>query len=241
MSTYFVSDIHLNPNNPGTYRRFENYLKTIQPDAENLYILGDLFDYWIGDDAIDLLGHRAASHILCDLADSGTRIHVMHGNRDFLIGEEFLGAFNGTLIPDPHVIKFGEQSVLLMHGDSLCTDDIEHQRYRHIVLSPDWQREILKLPAEERLNRALDMRTQSESGIDKKSAEIMDINQSAVEEAMRKFETRILIHGHVHRTAVHNLNIDGIEARRYVLGDWDSGKDGVIRADAQGNFELYSP
>ena len=168
MSTYFISDLHLDPARAETYDKFARYLRSIKSDAQQLYILGDLFDYWIGDDGLDLIGHHQAVELLEELTESGTQISLMHGNRDFLIGKDFLSRFNGTLIPDPQLIVIGGKVVLLMHGDSLCTDDVEHQRYREIVLSPEWQSAVLELPITERLQRALDMRMQSETGKAKK-------------------------------------------------------------------------
>ena len=175
------------------------------------------------------------------LSDSGTKIFVMHGNRDFLIGEDFVSHFNGTVIPDPSKIELNGKTVLLMHGDSLCTDDTEHQKYREIVLNPDWQREVLKLSLEDRLQRAQDMRMQSKKGKVSKQPELMDVNLDAVTETMEKNQVQYLIHGHVHRTAVHNLEVNGSNALRYVLGDWDSGKDGVIRIDDDGTIDLHAP
>lgn len=241
MAIYLISDIHLDPDNKDTYNKFQNYLGSIKSDAEQLYILGDLFEYWIGDDGLDLLGHRPAVEVLKELSESGVRIFIMHGNRDFLIGEEFVGHFNGTLIPDPYKIKVNGQSVLLMHGDSLCTDDVEHQRYRETVLDSEWQKEILKLSVHNRHERAREMRMQSQKGKLKKNEELMDVNLDTVVDTMHKHGVQTLIHGHVHRTAVHNLKVKGRDAIRYVLGDWDSGKDGVIRIDSDGTIDLHAP
>ena len=241
MSTYFISDLHLDPARAETYDKFARYLRSIKSDAQQLYILGDLFDYWIGDDGLDLIGHHQAVELLEELTESGTHISLMHGNRDFLIGEDFLSRFSGTLIPDPQLIVIGGKVVLLMHGDSLCTDDVEHQRYREIVLSPEWQSAVLELPITERLQRALDMRMQSETGKAKKNLQLMDVNQQTVVDVMLKHEADILIHGHVHRPGIHQVQANGQNLRRYVLGDWDSGNDGVIRVSSSGEFNLYLP
>ena len=128
-----------------------------------------------------------------------------------------------------------------MHGDSLCTDDVEHQRYREIVLSPEWQSAVLELPITERLQRAMDMRMQSETGKAKKNLQLMDVNQQTVVDVMLKHEADILIHGHVHRPGIHQVQANGQNLRRYVLGDWDSGNDGVIRVSSSGEFNLYLP
>ncbi|MDE0309495.1 MAG: UDP-2,3-diacylglucosamine diphosphatase [Acidiferrobacterales bacterium] len=241
MAIYLISDIHLDPKNTDTYGRFRQYLESIKSDAVQLYILGDLFEYWIGDDGLDLLGHRPAVEALKDLSESGVRIFIMHGNRDFLIGNSFIDHFNGTLIPDPYIITVNDEAILLMHGDSLCTDDVGHQRYREIVLDPEWQREVLKLSVHERHDRARDMRMQSETGKIEKNEELMDVNLDAVAQTMHRHDVRILIHGHVHRTAVHKLTVNGRAAYRYVLGDWDSGNDGVIRISPNGEINLYAP
>ena len=231
MAIYFISDIHLNPARPDVYEDFSSYLRRIAHDADELYILGDLFDYWIGDDGIDLLGHQTAVERLRETSLGGTKIFVMHGNRDFLIGQRFLDQFSGVLLTEPHVIELGGQPVLLMHGDSLCTDDVEHQNYRKTVLSPQWQKAVLELPLQERLNRALSMRQQSKSNRVDKSHELMDVNQDAVRKTMLEYEVRTLIHGHVHKPGIHEFEIDNLVYRRYVLGDWGGKSEGVIKVD----------
>jgi len=216
-------------------------LETIKKDADELYILGDLFDYWIGDDGIDLLGHRRAAQLLQSVSEQGIKIFFMHGNRDFLVGEHFLGLFSATLLSDPSVIRINGQNVLLMHGDSLCTQDVEHQRYRQIVLSSQWQEEILKLAPEERLHRALDMRKESSSNKQNKASEIMDVDLNTVNSFMHNCAADVMIHGHVHKPGIHEVRSSKVSGRRYVLGDWDGGSDGVIRVNADGQITLYTP
>ena len=239
MGIYFLSDTHLSPNQPAVYDKFLRYLRSIRKDADELYILGDLFDYWIGDDGSALLGHSPAIEALAELSDGGVQVSVMHGNRDFLIGPEFIAETGGTLIPDPSTIELNGQSVLLMHGDSLCTDDVEHQRYREVVLSPEWQESILELPISERLNRALDMRAASEKNKQVKSQSLMDVNQQSVLQTMKQLGVRILIHGHTHRPQIHHFEIDGREATRYVLGDWGRNNDAVIVVNSEGTINLH--
>ena len=239
MGIYFLSDTHLSPNQPAVYHKFLRYLRSIGKNADELYILGDLFDYWIGDDGSSLLGHNPAIEALAELSDAGVQVSVMHGNRDFLIGPEFIAKIGGTLIPDPTTIELNGQSVLLMHGDSLCTDDVEHQRYRNVVLSPEWQKSILELPVSERLNRALDMRATSEKNKQVKSLSLMDVNQQSVLQTMKQFDVRILIHGHTHRPQIHHFEIDGCEATRYVLGDWGRNNDAVIVVNSEGTINLH--
>lgn len=240
MVVYFLSDTHLSPEFPETYDKFVRYLTRIRADADELYILGDLFDYWIGDDGIDVLGHDRAAQALADLAASGTKISVMHGNRDFLIGQQFIDRICASLIPDPTTIELNGQPVLLMHGDSLCTDDIEHQRYRETVLSPQWQEAVLALPISERLSRAQNMRSESKKNRKTKDSYLMDVNETTVKETMKQYDVHTLVHGHTHRPGVHKFTLNGNNASRYVLGDWGRDFDAVIRFDGSGKFDLHS-
>ena len=168
-------------------------------------------------------------------------MYIMHGNRDFLIGQEFVNTFDGTLLPDPTVVEVKGKPTLLMHGDSLCTDDVEHQRFRQIVNSQEWQSEFLSLPVSERLKRALDMRQQSESGKVRKDEMLMDVTESAVCEEMKRARVRQMIHGHVHKPGIHYHKVDDNNATRYVLGDWDGGTDGVLSVSPNGEINLYVP
>ncbi len=240
MATYFLSDTHLTTEQPEVYDKFIRYLGVIQDDADELYILGDLFDYWIGDDGVGLLGHSPAVEALASISASGTKVAVMHGNRDFLIGQEFIGQIGASLLSDPSTIVLNDhQTVLLMHGDSLCTDDVAHQRYRRTVLTPEWQEAILASPVLDRLTRAKDMRATSEQNKQTKSMSLMDVNESAVVQAMEEHQVNILIHGHTHRPGIHKPIVNGIEGRRYVLGDWGRENDAVIRVDSSGEFDLH--
>ncbi len=238
MAIYFISDIHLNPDQPDIYLQFEDFLQSIRDDAEQLYILGDLFDYWIGDDGAELLGHQRAVQRLAETSRSGIELFIMHGNRDFLIGKQFVTAAGAALISDPHLIEINSQPTLLMHGDSLCTDDVAHQNYRRTVLSPKWQKHTLQLPLQERLNRALALRGLSQSSKSEMSAELMDVNADAVAAAMLRFNARLLIHGHVHKPGIHQHAVGGRQCNRYVLGDWGAATEGIIRAD-QHSVELH--
>ncbi len=240
MAAYFLSDTHLSPQQPEVYDKFIRYLEFIRNDADDLYILGDLFDYWIGDDGIELLGHRQAVEALANLSAHGTKISVMHGNRDFLIGQSFIDQIGASLISDPTTIELNGQPVLLMHGDSLCTDDVAHQRYRTTVLSTQWQDAILALPLSERLDRALAMRNMSEQGKQTKTQQLMDVNLKSVIKMMEAHAVHLLIHGHTHRPAIHDVVINGSAAKRYVLGDWGRGYDAVIRVDSNGVLDLHN-
>ncbi len=240
MTTYFVSDIHLDPQRVHTYQRFVNFIQTVGKEADAIYILGDLFEYWIGDDAVDYLGHRSILETLKSLSNE-VKIYIMRGNRDLLIGEEFAREIDGELLADPTVIDIYGKRILLTHGDMLCTDDVEHQKFREIVLTKQWQEPFLSLPLEERNQRALEMRKQSTMGKQSKSAEMMDVNRDAVIDILTRYNCRYMIHGHVHKPDVYWFDVNGEPAFRYVMGDWDSNNDGVISLDPSGNFNLFAP
>lgn len=240
MTTYFVSDIHLDPQRAHTYQRFVNFIQMVGKEANAIYILGDLFEYWIGDDAVDYLGHRSILETLKSLSNE-VKIYIMRGNRDLLIGEEFAREIDGELLADPTVIDIYGKRILLTHGDMLCTDDVEHQKFREIVLTKQWQEPFLSLPIEERNQRALEMRKQSTMGKQAKSAEMMDVNRDAVIDILTQYNCRYMIHGHVHKPDVYRFHLNGEPAFRYVMGDWDSDNDGVISLDPSGNFNLFAP
>ena len=240
MTTYFVSDIHLDPQRAHTYQRFMDFIQTAGKEADAIYILGDLFEYWIGDDAVDYLGHRSILETLKSLSNE-VKIYIMRGNRDLLIGEEFAREIDGELLADPTVIDIYGKRILLTHGDMLCTDDVEHQKFREIVLKKKWQEPFLSLPLEERNQRALEMRKQSTMGKQSKSAEMMDVNRDAVIDILTRYNCRYMIHGHVHKPDVYRFDVNGEPAFRYVMGDWDSNNDGVISLDPSGNFNLFAP
>ena len=219
MSTLFISDLHLSAERPGITHLFLEFLRNQAAEADALYILGDLFEVWIGDDA-SVPEHRTVIEGLRHLADSGTPVYVMHGNRDFLMAKGFEEASGCRIIPHPIIIDLHGVPTLLMHGDTLCTDDIEYQRFRAQVRDPARQQQFLSLPPEQRAAIAMDYRTQSREKSSQKPQEIMDVNPQAVENTMREHRVNRLIHGHTHRPATHEVTIDGKTARRIVLGDW---------------------
>ncbi len=232
MATLFISDIHLGDEYPQICQRFVEFLATEAPGNEALYILGDLFEVWIGDDAVQT-EHRTVLEALRRLCDSGLPVYVMHGNRDFLLGKEFEAMTGCQLIDDPVVIDLHGTPTLLMHGDSLCTDDEEYIQFRTQLRSPAWQQQFLAASVEQRIQIARQYRTESMSRNQNKSVEIMDVNAQAVIEAMQKHSVTQLIHGHTHRPAVHVLEIDGKPAQRIVLGDWYS-QNSSLRCDEAG-------
>ena len=219
MTVLFISDLHLDAEHPETIRRFTTFMQRYARNVSELYILGDLFEAWVGDDDDDprLTPIVAA---LREAADSGVRCAVMHGNRDFLIGERFCAATGCRLLGDHERITINGEPVLLTHGDLLCTDDTRYQALRSQLRSPVWQREFLAKPLAERRKIATDLRQMSATEIAAKSEYIMDVNQATVERTMRESDVRLLLHGHTHRPAIHHFMLDGNPAQRIVLGAW---------------------
>ena len=219
MPTLFISDLHLDPVRPQITDLFLQFLTNDARQADSLYILGDFFEAWIGDDDPDPHHARVAA-ALRQLTASGVPVHVMHGNRDFLIGDSFMQRTGCRLLDDPAVIELVGVPTLLMHGDTLCTDDIEYQRFRSMVRVPAWQRQFLSQPLETRRAFAAQARSESKSRSMEKSESIMDVNQQTVEKVMLEHGVTRLIHGHTHRPAIHHFNAGGKSLTRIVLGDW---------------------
>jgi UDP-2,3-diacylglucosamine hydrolase len=219
-----ISDLHLSQERPHITDRFDEFLKGAARAAGALYILGDLFDYWIGDDELrppgadPVAGKVAAA--LRKLAQGGTTVYVMHGNRDFLLGGDFFSASGAQPLADPSVRVVGGVETLLMHGDTLCTDDLDYMAWRGTVRSPAWQAEFMATPIEERRARSRALRIESEARKRTKSAAIMDVNLEAVRETFRLHAVARLVHGHTHRAGHHELEIDGRRCERWVLPDW---------------------
>lgn len=219
-TSLFISDLHLDPGRPGGIELFNDFIRDKAVDADRLFILGDLFEYWLGDDASEHSGYRVIEESLAILRNHNTRLYFMHGNRDFLVGEGFAASIFGELLPDPTLFKLDDLDVLLMHGDSLCTDDVAHQQFRAVSRSDKWKTNILSKTVLEREVFARQLRMNSQKGNAEKIESIMDVNQAAVEKEMLAHKTRLLIHGHTHRSAIHQFQLSGITANRIVLGDW---------------------
>lgn len=234
MTIAFISDLHLTPDRPASGMLFEQFIGKADRFLQQLYILGDLFEYWIGDDAASLLGHDAVEAALTNTVHRGTEVFFLHGNRDFLVGEAFAQRTGCQLLPDPIVInpqqQYGDNQIriLLTHGDALCIDDIEHQQARKQMLSAKWKIAFLDTPIQQRLETATALRKKSETDKQSKPLEIMDVNQQAVEQLMREHQVNIMIHGHTHKPAAHEFMLDGKLARRYVLGDWYTQKSAIF-------------
>ncbi len=219
MTALFISDLHLTAGDTETTRRFVEFIEGPAQAARELYILGDLFEAWIGDDDDD---PRIAPIIgsLAKLTSAGVACAIMHGNRDFLLGQQFCALTGCRLLGDyERVTLFGER-VLLTHGDLLCTDDTRYMTLRAELRSASWQRDFLARTLAERRQIASDLRQLSATEIATKSDYIMDVNPTAVERTMRDHDVTLLLHGHTHRPAVHRFDLDGRPAARIVLGAW---------------------
>jgi UDP-2,3-diacylglucosamine hydrolase len=235
VKTLLISDLHLDAANPAIARQFHDFLAGEARSADALYILGDLFEAWLGDDDPDPAA-RATVTALRSLVDAGVRCYVMHGNRDFLIGERFWRETGANLLPDGSVVQIYGDRMLLMHGDALCTDDASYQRLRRTVRNPIVRWIFRHMTLDQRRGLALRLRAGSREHIGMTAPEIMDVNATAVAAAFRSAGVRTLIHGHTHRPAVHELDVDGAPARRIVLGDWYT--QGSVLECGPGRFEL---
>jgi UDP-2,3-diacylglucosamine hydrolase len=235
VTALFISDLHLTAGDAETTRRFVEFMAGPARAARDLFILGDLFEAWIGDDDDD---PRLAPIVaaLRELTDAGVSCALMHGNRDFLLGPRFCAATGARLLGDyERIVLFG-QPVLLTHGDLLCTDDTRYMALRSELRSPNWQRDFLARPLDERRQIASDLRQLSATEIAAKDEYIMDVNQAAVERTMRDHDVTLLMHGHTHRPAVHRFELGGRPAARIVLGAWYHDPS-IVRWTAAG-FEL---
>jgi UDP-2,3-diacylglucosamine hydrolase len=219
MTIAFISDLHLDASRPAVTDLFHGFLADSARRLEALYILGDLFEAWIGDDDPDE-HHAAVKRELRELTGAGVPGYFMHGNRDFLVGDVFTRETGLTLLDDPTVIDLCGTRTLLSHGDALCTDDTDYQAFRKTVHDPAWQQGFLARPIDTRREFAAQARTESRRAQQGKSIEIMDVNPEAVASLMREYDVHHLIHGHTHRPDVHHFRIDGAECTRTVLGDW---------------------
>ncbi|MFT7387489.1 MAG: UDP-2,3-diacylglucosamine hydrolase [Candidatus Endobugula sp.] len=220
MSLLFISDLHLHPSRPEVTQAFYRFLSTHQTNTiEALYILGDFFEAWLGDDDDTPMYHKVIQR-LHDYSQQGIPVYFMHGNRDFLIGERFAQAANVTLLTDPTVITYNDESYLLMHGDSLCTKDSDYMAFRQMTRTAEWQQKILSLSLDERRSYASSLRKTSQSMTSLKADDILDVTPEDVVKVMGEYNVRTLIHGHTHRPNTHTLTVNGSPAKRIVLGDW---------------------
>jgi UDP-2,3-diacylglucosamine hydrolase len=231
--TLFISDLHLTEERPEANERFVTFLEDRARAAAALYILGDFFEYWIGDDDLEWPFNAVVAGLLRDLTRRGVPVSLMHGNRDFLIGERFCAATGASLLADPTVAEIEGTRTLLVHGDTLCTDDLDYQAWRRKARDPAFQAAFLAKPLPERRVAIVQMREKSKEVVQGKAAEIMDVNDGAVREALRRHGVRRLIHGHTHRPGRHALEVDGSRCERWVLPDW-YGRGGYLEVGPRG-------
>jgi UDP-2,3-diacylglucosamine hydrolase len=233
----FISDLHLAGERPEANEQFFRFLDEEAARADALYVLGDLFEYWAGDDELqDPAGDPLPAEVARGfrrLVDAGVPVHFMHGNRDFLAGGGFLSACGARFLQDPSVLRIGGEPVALLHGDTLCTDDKAYQAWRLKARSADFQRDFLARPLAERHRLIGGMREESRQVTAATPAEIMDVNADAVRDAFRQLGVRRMIHGHTHRPARHELEVDGARCERWVLPDW-YGRGGYLALDDVG-------
>lgn len=215
MSIFFISDLHLEQNKPHLTKAFENFINSKVNSRDELFILGDFFEQWIGDDNEDSF-IKSIKNILKAKTARGLKIHFMHGNRDFLIGDKFCEEVGVKLLDDPFIINLNGKKVMLMHGDSLCTDDKAYQDFRNLVRNKDWQEDFLSKDLMERKEVAKNLREISSLENKAKDEAIMDVNQNEVLKVIKNYSIDVLIHGHTHRPCIHDEN--GVP--RMVLGDW---------------------
>lgn len=235
MATLFIADLHLQTEEPAITAGFLRFLAGTAREADALYILGDLFEAWIGDDDPNPL-HQQIAQAIKAVVDSGVPCYFIHGNRDFLLGQRFAQACGMQLLPQEQVLNLYGRNVLIMHGDTLCTDDAGYQAFRAKVHQPWLQKLFLTLPLFIRRRIAAKMRAGSKAANSSKSLSIMDVNQHAVVEAMEKHQVQWLIHGHTHRPAVHELTANNAPAYRAVLGAWHS--EGSMVRVSESDVEL---
>ncbi len=239
MSRLFVSDLHLDASAPEAVERFLEFLQSHAAEAEALYILGDLFETWVGDDDPDPAKARVCEGLRA-LTSKGVGCFVLHGNRDFLIGRDFCRKTGGRLLADPVVADLDGERVLLTHGDALCIDDHSYQELRSTVRTPEWQRRFLSLPLADRELLANEARAGSKEHTSRSIPNIMDVNEDAVSTAFRATRVRRMIHGHTHRPGIHDIQIEGEPAQRLVLGAWY--EQGSYIHYERGRYELrYLP
>jgi UDP-2,3-diacylglucosamine hydrolase len=235
----FISDLHLQPAHPATSAAFFDFLERHARRAQQLYLLGDLFEYWAGDDDIDDPYHQQIIAALRAVSDAGVTVHWIAGNRDFLVGAKFAAAANVMLLPETWVAEIAGLRVVVLHGDAQCTEDIKYQEFRAMVRQPAWQQQFTAMPLAQRKAIIAGLRADSRKEQGNKSYEIMDVTPQAIADVFEQTGTDIMIHGHTHRPALHV--VDG--KRRYVLPDWEADavppRGGWIAIDQQGNITRH--
>lgn len=233
MHTLFISDLHLCADRPHSNRQFFDFVATTARQAEALYVLGDLFESWVGDDDLADPFNAAVADAFGTLAGHSVPVFFMHGNRDLLIGAAFTARCSAQLVSDPTLLELYGTPTLIMHGDTLCTDDIDYQKFRIYARDPENQQKFLAQPLAARKQQMLGLRAESIRSKQAKTEEIMDVSTTAVEQVLREQRYPRIIHGHTHRPARHVHTVDGHTCERWVLNDWYQ-RGGYLRCDASG-------
>ena len=234
MSIAFISDLHLEPVDNDRLNSFLNFMAKAPKKYDSLYIIGDLFEYWVGDDDPHPINELIQNKIK-DAHGQGLNIYLIHGNRDFLLGSQFENNTGLRIIDDMTIVKDSDISLMISHGDSFCIDDVEYQALKKSLRSEEWKKDFLQKPIAERIAFANDLRTKSAESSSNKAENIMDVNKSYVAEVIEEYKIDFLIHGHTHRPAIHKLD-NG--ASRVVLGSWED--KGWVVEYSEGNIELKS-
>ena len=219
MTTAFISDLHISEPHPEIGQQFVDFLASHALKYKTLYILGDLFEYWLGDDDTNPYLNKIRS-ALRKYTKTGIPTYFIHGNRDFLIGEKFSAETGIKILSDPTIIQLNNEDILISHGDLFCSDDTSYQATRKLTRDPKWQNIMLKKSLKERKAFALEARLKSKNHMKDLADDITDVNQSEIANTFKKFNLKTIIHGHTHRPAIHNTKINNIEHKRIVLGDW---------------------
>ena len=232
----FISDLHLAPERPDIIQLFLNFMDEQASSAKELYILGDLVEYWLGDDdkaeALEPVFNK-----MKQAADNGLKIYLMHGNRDFLMGQQLAERCGCILINDPYIADLNGTPAILMHGDTLCTDDIRYQELRNMLRNPAWQQDFLSRSLAERITMAKALREKSSEETKSKDENIMDVNINAVNDAYNKHNIPLIIHGHTHRPNIHLTKLNNKKHTRIVLGDWYK-KGSVLEFNSPDDYQL---
>lgn len=236
MTDFIISDLHLHRNQKYVPELFYFFMQQIAPQADNLFVLGDLFEYWVGDDGCDEFQQGIITEFHHYSENHG--LYFMHGNRDFLLGDFFIQKTQGIFLQDPCKMSVGGKTTLLMHGDSLCTNDTEYQHFRTMVRNPQWQQQFLSQPLQQRIEVAMNLRDKSMDSQETKSAVIMDVCQETVLQIMESQKVDRLIHGHTHRQYHHHFEVDEKPVERIVLGDW--GRKGNYCVCENGSARLIN-
>lgn len=235
--TIFIADLHLDKHYPNAVAAFLVFLKQLEKESvDALYILGDLFDYWVGDDCVDKTAQTVADALSYYARSSNTPLYFIHGNRDFLLGEDFAQQCQLQILAEHTVINLYGEETLILHGDTLCTDDVAYMQFREQVRDPNWQANTLRLPAWLRRLKAKQLRRRSKKANQEKSTAIMDVAQDSVEALIRQHAVTCLIHGHTHRPNIHQFTVDGKAIKRCVVGDWYT--QGSVLIVTPDNIEL---